>query len=130
MSIDTQLVNFLMDKLKISDALAQHPFGSFRLTGMQHVMWGKDLVLQGWYVPAAPGKPTAFCLRFMDCREISWKIYGFLDTTDSASFPETDLVSLSLGQGNHRKAAQILTAHFGLSLLYGELAIEGDEPVG
>ena len=69
--------------------------------------WGRTLVFTG----AAGDQP--FELRYSDCRELRWRVY----VTDSNA--ATPLVSFVPGRDQHRSPAQLLTAHFGLSLFYG-----------
>jgi hypothetical protein len=81
------------------------------LTRMDVRDWGQTLVLAG----TAGDQP--FELRYTDCRELRWRVY----VTNPAD--ETPLVSFAAGRDQQRSPAQFLTAHFGLSLFYGSLAV-------
>ena len=77
------------------------------LTRIEVLDWGRTLVLYG-QIGDQP-----FALRYADCRELRWRIYVH-ERRDA-----TPVVSFAPGRDQHRSPAQILTAHFGLSLFYG-----------
>ena len=81
------------------------------------VMWGRDLHFSG----VADTMP--FHLHFLDCRETRWQIYSHLQDESKPAFPPTELVNFKLGRTQHRSPAHLLTEHFGLSLVYGELEL-------
>ncbi len=81
------------------------------LTGLRVLDWGRALVLTGTVGDAA------FELRYDDCRELRWRVY----VAESAA--ATPLVSFAPGRDQQRSPAQLLTAHFGLSLYYGSFTI-------
>ena len=108
-----------MDKLKIAEALNSHPYGAFWVHDLRLVGWGKDVVFECVYEPGGPSKPVPFLLTLKDCREMRWRVYAHADGSPTAS-----IVNISLGTGQHRKPANILTDYFGLTVLYGEYVIE------
>lgn len=93
--------------------------GQIVLLGMDWLGWGQTLVFQCQLRNA--DETLSFEWRFIDCRETRWQHYAHADAKEV--FPETELVNLRIGQGQHRKPAQLLTAHFGLSISYGTLTV-------
>lgn len=81
------------------------------LTRLELVGWGETVVFGG------VSGDIAFELRYLDCREMRWRVY----VHESAGV--TPLVGFAPGRDHHRSPAQILTAHFGLSLFYGDMAL-------
>lgn len=77
--------------------------------------WGRVLVLEG----VAGGQP--FVLRCDDCRELRWRVYAHEQVGGVMS--ETPVVSFTAGRDQQRSPAQLLTAHFGLSVWYGSLSV-------
>lgn len=71
--------------------------------------WGSTLVFAGQI------GDHAFELRYTDCRELRWRVY----VQDRAG--TTPLVGFVPGRDQHRSPAQVLTAHFGLSVYYGNV---------
>ena len=71
--------------------------------------WGGTLVVGGQI------GDRAFELRYTDCRDLRWRVY----VQDRADV--TPLVGFVPGRDQHRSPAQLLTAHFGLSLFYGSV---------
>lgn len=71
--------------------------------------WGSTLVFAGQI------GDQAFELRYTDCRELRWRVY-VQDHTGA-----TPLVGFVPGRDQHRSPAQVLTAHFGLSIFYGNV---------
>lgn len=110
-----------MDKLKIAEALGSHPYGAFWIQAMRVDGWGRDLAFDCLYEPGAPSKPVPFQLTLKDCREMRLRVYAHADGT---GMPAASIVNISLGTGQHRKPANILTDYFGLTVSYGELVIE------
>lgn len=78
--------------------------------------WGRVLVLEGM---AGSGQP--FVLRYDDCRELRWRVYAHEQAGEA--MPETPVVSFTAGRDQQRSPAQLLTAHFGLSVWYGSLSV-------
>ena len=76
--------------------------------------WGQTLVFRG----AAGGQ--AFVLRYDDCRELRLRVYSH--ETGGA----TELVGFAAGRDQQSSPAQLLTAHFGLSLFYGSVSLQFD----
>ncbi len=123
-----------MDKSKIIEALALVPGGGFTITDIQMVQWGRDLVLECAYqtvsLNAPPDAPVYFDLIFHDCREIRYKVYAHIGAHEQNQVtPTADVVEVSLGQGNHRRDASLLTNHFGVTISYGSLSIEKDDHI-
>lgn len=79
------------------------------LTRLDVTDWGGTLVLGGRV------GDRAFELRYTDCRELRWRVY----VQDRAE--ATPVVGFVPGKDQHRSPAQVLTAHFGLSLFYGKV---------
>jgi hypothetical protein len=73
--------------------------------------WGRTLIFTG----IQGDQP--FTLRYDDVRDLRWRVY----VADSA--PVTPLVSYAPGRDQHRSPAQLLSAHFGLSLFYGSVTL-------
>lgn len=86
------------------------PDATLTLTQIDLTAWGRTLVLRG------SANDQLFEIRYTDCREFRWRVY----VSDDAG--ATPLVSFAPGRDRHRSPAQILTAHFGLSLFYGSAA--------
>lgn len=90
--------------------LGVQPDAALLLTQIELAAWGRTLILRG----SANDQP--FEIHYTDCREFRWRVYV---SEDAAATP---LVSFAPGRDQHRSPAQILTAHFGLSLFYGSAA--------
>jgi hypothetical protein len=122
-----------MDRQKIIDVLGLVPNGGLSITDIQMVQWGRDLVLACRYqttpLTTSPDPPVHFNLVFHDCREIRYKVYAHIGEHEQGQVtPIADVAELLLGHGNHRRDANILTNHFGLTIAYGKLIAErGDE---
>lgn len=78
--------------------------------------WGQTLVFRG-----AAGA-QAFALRYDDCRELRWRVYAH------EAGGVTELVGFAAGRDQQRSPAQLLTAHFGLSLFYGSVSLQFEPP--
>jgi hypothetical protein len=78
--------------------------------------WGRTLVFEGIVDGGA-----AFELAFEDCRESKWRIYAHLEA--AVGF-DTPVVDFAPGRDLHRSPAHLLTAHFGLSVVYGGLRVQ------
>jgi len=118
-----------MDRQKIIDMLGLIPGGGLSITDMQMVQWGRDVVLECRYLTApmnaAPDDPVLFRLIFHECREIKYKVYAHIGQHEQGKVTEVaDVAELMLGQGNHRRDANILTNHFGITISYGRISIE------
>lgn len=121
-----------MDKPKIIDALGLVPGGGISILDIQMVQWGRDLIFECSYRTASlnttPDDPVYFRLIFHDCREIKYKVYAHIGIHEQGTVTATaDVADLSLGQGNHRRDANILTNHFGVTISYGEVTVEREE---
>ena len=81
------------------------------LTRLELVNWGETVIFGGI------AGDIAFELRYLNCRELRWRVY----VHESAGV--TPLVGFAPGRDQHRSPAQILTAHFGLSLFYGDMVL-------
>jgi hypothetical protein len=118
-----------MDKHRIVEALGLVPGGSFSITDIQMVQWGRDLIFACVYQTVPDGttldEPVRFHMVFMDCREIRYKVYAHIGAAEGLPINAiADVVDLALGDGNHRRPANILTNHFSVSVSYGELRFE------
>lgn len=121
-----------MDKSKIINTLGLIPGGEMTISDIQMVQWGRDIIFECIYRTAAenvePDAPVLFRLVFQDCREIKYRIYAHIGVHEQGQVTKTaDVVELSLGQGNHRRDANILTNHFAVTLSYGDIRIEYDD---
>jgi hypothetical protein len=120
-----------MDKAKLIDALGLVSGGDFTITGIELAQWGRDLIFECCYrtvsLQAGPDEPVLFRLVFHDCREIKYKVYAHIGAHEQGQVtPTADVAELALGHGNHRRDANILTNHFGVTISYGEIIIEKD----
>lgn len=79
---------------------------------MQWLKWGQSLVF------TLSAGDARYTLRFDDCRDMRWRIYAH--ETDGMVTPVVDFAP---GRDMHRSPAQLLTAHFGLSLVYGAMTV-------
>lgn len=77
-------------------------------------LWGRDLIF------ACQAESQSFQLHFADCSESRWRHYLHHEATEAA-FPPSELLNFRMGRNQGRSPAQILTEHFGLSLIYGDL---------
>src|SRR5690606_8139362 len=116
-----------MDKSKIIDALGLVSGGGMSITDIQMVQWGRDLIFECLYL-TLPDEPVIFRLIFQNCREIRYRVYAHIGFHEQGQVtPTADVVELALGHGNHRRDANILTNHFGVTISYGELRVERDD---
>lgn len=121
-----------MDRNKIIDALGLIEGGGFSITDIQMVQWGRDLIFECLYrtvsTTVAPDDPVSFRLIFHDCREIKYKVYAHISIHEQGKVSAVaDIAELILGKGSHRRDANILTNHFGVTISYGEVRIEKDD---
>lgn len=107
----------------LAETLGVDPTGEFRINDVQFVQWGRDLIFGCEYRADERAIPVVFRLVFNDCRELRWKTYAHV-TYESPIIPSTPLVDFSAGQGNHRKDAALLTAHFAATVSHGSAMIE------
>ncbi len=120
-----------MDRGKIIEVLGLVPGGGFSITDMQMVQWGRDIVFECQYLTTSmtggADAPVDFRLIFSDCREIKYRVYAHISAHERGSVATiADVVEISLGQGQHRKDANILTNCFSISLTFGEVLVEKD----
>ncbi len=87
-----------MDKRKISEALAIHPYGALTIHALRLVAWGRDVVFECVYDPGGPSKPVPFKLIFRDCREMRWKAYAHLDVEAGEQQPVTPVGCVGKGK--------------------------------
>ena len=121
-----------MDRSRIIDTLGLVPGGGFAITDIQMVQWGRDLIFECVYQTAAidlaPDDPVLFRIIFHDCREIRYKVYAHISIHEQGQVtPTADIAELNLGQGQHRRDANILTNHFAVTISYGEVRVEMDD---
>lgn len=120
-----------MDRAKIIEALGLIEGGGFSITDMQMVQWGRDLIFECEYLTASmtTGADDAvdFRLIFHDCRDIKYRVYAHIGAHETGHVADVaDVVEISLGQGHHRKDANILTNCFSINIAYGEVFVEKD----
>jgi hypothetical protein len=126
-----------MDRSRIINTLGLVPGGGLLVTDVRLVQWGYDVVLCCRYnltpVTIPPEDPVEFELVFHDCREIKYRVYAHISIHEQGLVPSiadvADVAEISLGHGNHRRDANILTNHFAITISYGDLAIERDSHV-
>jgi hypothetical protein len=111
-----------MSKRQLTTALDLEPDCDIFITDVQFVQWARDVIFACECHPSVNHPPLNFRLIFADTREFKWKTYAH--TTTSLSLPTTELVEFAPGQGNHRRDAALLTAHFAATLSYGILTLE------
>lgn len=111
-----------MDKTRILTVLSLPVDSVITFTQLDTVLWGQSLHFHAEAKLPSDDVMT-FELRFIDCREMRWKIYTHMQDSDVTAFPPTELVNFRIGRDQHRSPANLLTDHFGLSLFYGRLEI-------
>lgn len=122
-----------MDRHKIVNKLGLVPGGGLSIVDIQMVQWGRDLVFECVYRIASrnapPDDPVRFSLVFKDCRDIKYKVYAHIGEHEQGQVTSVaDVAELLLGKGHHRRDANILTNHFGVTISYGEIHVErGDQ---
>lgn len=110
-----------MDKPRILSALNLPPTTAILVRSLEMVMWGRNLLF------FCEANHIEFELHFKDCREMRWQIYTHMQHDKNPAFPPTQLANCALGRGQHRSPAHLLTEHFGLSLVYGEVYLLRDD---
>jgi hypothetical protein len=118
-----------MGKEKIIQTLGLVTGGGFSITDIQMVQWGRQLVFECVYRVVSknttPDEPVYFNLVFADCREIKYRVYAHISLEAEGHITDVaDIAEINLGNGNHRRDANILTNHFGVTLSYGQLYAE------
>ena len=118
-----------MDQPRLIETLGFVAGGGFSIVDIQMVQWGRELVFEVVYRTAPrnapPDDPIHFNLIFRDCREIRYKVYAHISLQEQGKIStEADIAELILGKGQHRRDANILTNHFGVTLSYGEALVE------
>jgi hypothetical protein len=116
-----------MDKLTLCERLNVRPYGTFWVTELHIFDWGAEIMLDCQYDPGAPDALVAFRLILRDCRDLNWRVYAHLKHPEDTTLPATLLVNIRLGHDQHHKPFNLLTDAFGLTVLYGALAIERSE---
>jgi hypothetical protein len=122
-----------MDREIIINRLGLVPGGGLSIVDIQMVQWGRDLVFECVYRTvsrnAPPDDPVRFNLVFKDCRDIKYRIYAHISIHERGQVTAVaDVAELQLGKGHHRRDANILTNHFGVTVSYGEIMLEhGDQ---
>jgi len=121
-----------MDKARIIETLGLVSGGGFSVTDIQMAQWGRDLIFECLYrtvgMKVAPDDPVVFHLVFHDCRDIKYRVYAHIGAHEQGKITSVaDVAEISLGQGNHRRDANILTNHFGVTISYGDVRIERGE---
>jgi hypothetical protein len=104
-----------MESNPILSALNLPHINPIRFTSLQMRMWGRDLRF------SCKAGLVEFKLQYTDCREMRWQVYTHLKDEQNPAFPPTELVNIKIGRNQHRSPSHLLTEHFGLSLVYGEL---------
>jgi hypothetical protein len=122
-------MELFMDRSKIVQSLGLIDSGTFFVTDLEIKQWGRKIIFKCDYQTiqpdGTPDNPVLFDMIFRDCREIKWKTYAHIALAEVGHVPQrTELAEMSLGHGNHRRDANLLFAHFGVTLSYGELIIQ------
>ncbi len=120
-----------MDRDRIVQVLGLIDGGTFFVTDVLISQWGGGLTLVCDYQSVQPdGTPDAlvvFRLVFRDCREIRLKSYAHIAVSEMGMLPlRTELRDVNVGLPLHRRDANLLSAHFSVTITYGELVIETD----
>ncbi|HEX2622033.1 MAG TPA: hypothetical protein VHL11_17875 [Phototrophicaceae bacterium] len=120
-----------MDRIKIIETLGLIAGGTFSITDVMLTQWGRELIFECDYQTLQPdGLPdelVMFRMIFRDCREFKWRSYAHIALSEFGEISlRTDVAEIALGQGNHRRDANLLTNHFALTVSYAEIVIERD----
>lgn len=107
-----------MDRIHILEQLNLPPMTPITITSLVMRQWGRDLIFA-----CEAQDNVAFTVTFSDCREMKWQLYTHMQD-DEVNFPRTAWVNFRMGRSMHRSPAHILTEHFGLSLVYGEIKVK------
>lgn len=91
-----------------------------QIVNLESHLWGRDLLF------VCHAEKLNFRLAFLECSEARWRHYLHHEASNEAFIP-TELLNFKLGRSQGRSPAQILSEHFGLSLVYGEAWLEWDE---
>jgi hypothetical protein len=91
-----------------------------QIISLETHLWGRDLIFH------SKAEAQTFRLCFLECSEARWRHYLHHEASPAPFIP-TELLNLKLGRSQGRSPAQILSEHFGLSLVYGEAWLEWDE---
>ncbi|GEM_PF-1475011 len=123
-----------MDRAKLLDTLALVSGGDLLITSMDFIQWGRDIEFGMRYtIPpfeSIPKETHPFKLIFRDCRELKYKVYAHIAIHELGRISSVaDVVDMSLGQGNHRRDAQILTNLFSTSIAYGNVQVARESRV-
>ncbi|MBC8099587.1 MAG: hypothetical protein H7Y11_09095 [Armatimonadetes bacterium] len=118
-----------MEKAKIIETLGLISGGSFFITEVLLLQWGRELEFEFDYQTVQPdGTPDAavtFMLIFRDCRDFKWRSYAHIALSEMGDIAlRTELVEIAFGQGNHRRDANLLTNHFAATLSYGDVVVD------
>lgn len=119
----------LVDRIKIIDTLGLISGGTFTISDVELVQWGRNLEFGIEYQTTQPDNTldasVSFRLIFRDCREMKWRSYAHIALSEMGEIAlRTELVDIALGHGNHRRDANILATHFAVTLSYGEIVLE------
>lgn len=117
-----------MDRGKIINVLGLVPGGDLSIRAMELVQWGRDIVFDCHYQTFANEQPDAavmFRLIFRDCREARTRVYAHIGENQGESMDgDARVVELSLGQGRHRRDANMLTTFFSITISYDTVVVE------
>jgi hypothetical protein len=118
-----------VDRKKIVDALGLISGGTFAVTDVLLSQWGRDLIFECHYQTTQPDgtfdTPVIFRMIFRDCRELKWRSYAHIALSEFGEISlRSEIAEISLGAGNHRRDANILTNHFAATISYGEIVLE------
>jgi len=111
-----------MPRSLLTEALEVAPECEIFMTDVQFVQWGRDVIFDCECHVSVHVPPLRFRLLFSDTRGFKWKTYAHVETGLSA--PKSELIEFAPGNGNHRRDAALLTAHFAVTLSYGILTLE------
>ncbi|MCU0499122.1 MAG: hypothetical protein MUF87_17350 [Anaerolineae bacterium] len=120
-----------MDRIKLIEALGLIPAGTFWVIGVELVQWGREIALHTAYETVqpdgTPDTPVSFRLVFQDCRDFRWKSYAHIALSEEGIVSErSEIAELLFGSGHHRRDANLLTNHFGLTVSYGQVIVQYD----
>jgi hypothetical protein len=123
-----------VDRTKIVETMGLISGGVLSITDVALLQWGREIIFECDYQTTQPDgafdETVLFKMIFHDCREFKWRSYAHIALSEFGEIAlRTEVVDLALGQGNHRRDANLMTTHFAITVSYGEIVIERDDRV-
>lgn len=121
-----------MHKQRLINTLGLVPKGTFSITDMQLLDWGRVITFACMYqtiaIDGTPDTPVQFDLICRDCRDIKYRVYAHISAHEQGHITQSaDVAEINLGKGNHYKDLTMLTNHFSLHISYGTLHLQHDD---